>query len=400
VTVRALTVVAACAALIVAVSGCGSSHQAAVSTSPPSAPAAISPSATSTPSAPAGTPTVHPQPSGVPVPNGFKAASVTFVSANEAFVLGTAPSSSPALLRTLDHGLLWVRLPAPAVAVGSPAAGSASSVWGTRFASPSHGFVFGHGLWETTDGGGHWTLDSTPSGSILSLATIDGQVLALTAKGTSQGGLGPVRVLRRPLGGGSWSTVASLKAVDLTDPTDLVSTQAGSAAILDGTSILVTTDGGVTVTSRATPSLPQYFTPAAIAVTSGNGLALLCVGQGYAGHTQKLVYVSANGGLTWSKAGAPSPEGDGGTLAGSGATLVLATASAASWLDHSTNGGHAWATSLTYGDGGLGWADLGFTTPSNAVVIHGPARSPSGAGRPGRLLLSSDGGASWRAVTF
>ena len=61
----------------------------------------------------------------------------------------------------------WVRLPAPAVAVGSPAAGTASSVWGTRFASPSHGFVFGHGLWETTDGGGHWTLDSTPSGSIL-----------------------------------------------------------------------------------------------------------------------------------------------------------------------------------------------------------------------------------------
>ena len=399
-TVRALTVVAACAALIVAVSGCGSSHQAAVSTSPPSAPASISPSATSTPNAPAGTPTVHPQPSGVPVPHGFKAASVTFVSANEAFVLGTAPGPSAALLRTLDRGRLWVRLPAPAVALGSPAAGGASSVWGTRFASPSHGFVFGHGLWETTDGGGHWTFDSTPSGSILSLATIDGQVLALTAKGTSQGGLGPVRVLRRPLGGGSWSTVASLKAVDLTDPTDLVSTQAGSAAILDGTSILVTTDGGVTVTSRATPSLPQYFTPAAVAVTSGHGLALLCVGQGYTGHTQKLVYVSTNGGLTWSKAGAPSPEGDGGTLAGSGAPLSLATASAASWLDRSTNGGHVWATSLTYGDGGLGWADLGFTTPSNAVVIHGPARSPGGAGRPGRLLLSSDGGASWRAVTF
>ena len=55
---------------------------------------------------------------------------------------------------------------------------------------------------------------------------------------------------------------------------------------------------------------------------------------------------------------------------------------------------------LTYGDGGEGWADLGFTTPSNAVVIHGPAHSAGGDGRPGRLLLSSDGGASWRAVTF
>jgi len=386
--------------LVVVAAGCGSSHQAAASASPSSAPVSTGPSATNSPSAPAGTPTVHPQPSGVPVPNGFKAASVTFVSANEAFVLGTAPSSATSLLRTLDRGRLWVRLSAPAVALGSPAAGSASSVWGTRFASASHGFVFGHGLWETTDGGGHWTLDSAPSGSILSLATIDGQVLALTAKGTSQGGPGPARVLRRALGGGSWSTLASVKSVDLTDPTDLIATQAGTAAILGGTSILVTTNGGTTITSRATPSLPQYFTPAAIAVTSGNGLALLCVGQGYTGHTQKLVYLSANGGVTWSKASTPSPEGDGGTLAGSGTTLVLATASAASWLDRSTNGGHAWATSLTYGDGGLGWADLGFTTPSNAVVIHGPAHSAGGDGRPGRLLLSSDGGASWRAVTF
>jgi hypothetical protein len=246
----------------------------------------------------------------------------------------------------------------------------------------------------------HWIADSAPNRSILSLATIDGQVLALITPPMTLGPTQTDELIRRPLAGGSWSTVASVKSVDLTDPTDLIATQAGTAAILDGTSILVTTNGGTTIKSRATPSLPQYFTPAAIAVTSGNGLALLCVGQGYTGHTQKLIYLSANGGVTWSKAGTPSPEGDGGTLAGSGTTLVLATASAASWLDRSTNGGHDWATSLTYGDGGLGWADLGFTTPSNAVVIHGPAHSAGGDGHPGRLLLSSDGGATWRSVTF
>ncbi len=59
-----------------------------------------------------------------------------------------------------------------------------------------------------------------------------------------------------------------------------------------------------------------------------------CIGQGYTGHTQKLVYVSGDAGAHWSKAGTPSSEGDGGTLAGGVATnLVLVTASAASWIE-------------------------------------------------------------------
>jgi hypothetical protein len=37
--------------------------------------------------------------------------------------------------------------------------------------------VFGNGLWETTDGGEYWMRAAYDGGSILSLATIDGQVL-------------------------------------------------------------------------------------------------------------------------------------------------------------------------------------------------------------------------------
>jgi hypothetical protein len=56
---------------------------------------------------------------------------------------------------------------------------------------------------------------------------------------------------------------------------------------------------------------------------------------------------------------------------------------------------------VTYGDGGLGWADLGFTSPSDAVVVHGPADSSSASdGRIGKVVLSSDGGATWHSVTF
>jgi hypothetical protein len=378
------------------------SASALVSTSTTASPVSSSPtSATSVTTTAGSPPPTSSQLLGGPVPAGFTPASVTFVSAQEAFVLGTAPGSGTRLLHTLDRGHTWVALTAPTAPLGRPGAGGGNTVWGTRFASPSHGFVFGVGLWETIDGGKHWTSASAPSGSILSLATIDGQVLVLTAKASPGGGLGPATLLRRPLAGGSWSLVASVGQVDLLDPTDLIATQRKTAALLAGTSVLVTNDGGLTLTHHATPSTPPGFTPAAVTVNATGGLALLCVGQGYTGHTDKQIYTSVDGGAHWTTAGKPSSEGDGGTLASSASNVVLVTASAASWIDRSHDGGHTWATVKTYGDGGLGWADLGFTTALNAVVVHGPADTPGATdARPGELLLSADGGATWQSVIF
>jgi len=51
---------------------------------------------------------------------------------------------------------------------------------------------------------------------------------------------------------------------------------------------------------------------------------------------------------------------------------------------------------LTEPDGGQGWADLGFTTASDGVVIHGPASK----GFAGQLMLTQDGGLTWRQVSF
>src|SRR4029077_18419620 len=86
----------------------------------------------------------------------------------------------------------------------------AAAVWGIRFAGPSHGFVFGTGLWETTDGGEQWAKAASPAGSILSLEVIDGQVLALTAPCSSQSGCGTATLMRRPVGGGAWQSVTQL----------------------------------------------------------------------------------------------------------------------------------------------------------------------------------------------
>jgi photosystem II stability/assembly factor-like uncharacterized protein len=73
-------------------------------------------------------------------------------------------------------------------------------VWGIRFATPEHGFVFGDtGLWETADGGEQWSRAFVPAGSILSLAIMRQQVLAISALCTPEGGCKYGTLMRRPL---------------------------------------------------------------------------------------------------------------------------------------------------------------------------------------------------------
>jgi hypothetical protein len=340
-----------------------------------------------------------PAPPAGPVPSGFTATSVTFVSAQEAFVLGTAPCSTAvcmSIVRTFDRGASWGGLPAPVVPLSAP---GGTGVWGIRFATPEHGFVFGDGLWETTNGGQRWAGAAYPGGSILSLAAIDGQVLALTAACSVQAGCAqPGTLWRRPLAGGAWSQVTQVTASGASDPTDLIATQAGVAAVLDGADVVVTSDGGITITRHVTACATAAITrESSVAVIAPDGLALLCTGQGFTGHTVKTVYTSGDLGATWVKAGMPGTAGDGGAIAAaSPRQLVIATASAASWLYYSGDGAAQWQTVVTEPDGGQGWADLGFTTASDGVVIHGPAARRFA----GQLMLTGDGGLTWRQVSF
>jgi photosystem II stability/assembly factor-like uncharacterized protein len=340
-----------------------------------------------------------------PVPRGFAADSVTFVSPREAFVLGTAPCAvapCTSIVRTLDRGASWRGVPAPVVKLGRPAVAGAA-VWGIRFATPLHGFVFGTGLWVTTDGSGHWTQIPGPGGSILSLATIDGQVLALTARCTPATGCArPGTLMRRPLGGGRWSRVTSVSYGR--GLLDLIATQARVAAMLDGTHVLITKDGGLSIVRRATPCTRLGVDLAAsVAVTSANGLALLCAGQSFSGHEIKDVFVSGDDGLHWHKtAGRPSNNGILGTIgAATPAQLTVTADSFESWLYHSADGGRTWRTARAFADAGLGWADLGFSTTADGVVVHGAVdRDGNPDHRPGQLLLTGNAGASWVLVRF
>ena len=382
----------ACGGLLIVglTAGCG--------TAPPSA--ARPATASALQQAPRATVTAIPAgttlPSGGPVPAGFRGASVTSVSSLEAFVLGTAPckhAPCTSIVRTRDRGVSWRGLPAPVAPLGEPGISSGRAVWGIRFATPEYGFVFGNGLWVTTDGGKHWSAAAYPGGSIVSLEIIDRQVLAVTMRPGSAG-KASWALLRRPLAGGAWTRLATRASA-----IGNIATQARVAAIIDGTSVLVTGNGGVTITRHALPCTAGRFpAPTSVAVQAPRGLALLCTGQGYTSHTDKTVYVSGDLGATWKLAGHPSSVGDGGVIAASvPGHLTIATASAGSWLYYSADNGRTWRTVVNYPDGGQGWNDLGFTTTRDGLVIHG---HPYFGDMLGQLLLTGNGGKTWHAVRF
>jgi hypothetical protein len=203
---------------------------------------------------------------------------------------------------------------------------------------------------------------------------------------------------RRALGGGPWTRITARAS---NSGVGGIATQAGVAALVDGSSVLVTANGGLTVTKHPTPC-PAAGSPfpvvTSVAVQAPHGLALLCTGQGYTGHTDKTVYVSGDLGATWKLAGHPASAGDGGMIAASApGHLTIATTSAASWLYYSADNGRTWRTAVTYLDGGQGWNDLGFTTTRDGVVIHG---HPAYGDMLGQLLLTDNGGLTWHAVTF
>ena len=188
----------------------------------------------------------------------------------------------------------------------------------------------------------------------------------------------------------------------VSEPRD-IATQARVAVLLDGRSVVVTEDGGRTVARHATPCAGGSGSAGtAVAVTGTSSLALLCAGDAAMGSVRKTVYVSGDLGATWAKAGSPPFAGDPwGISAGTGTAQVVAAASGASWLYYSPDGGARWLTVFTAGDGGAGFNDLGFTTAANGVAVYGPVyQNGNSSGLPGKLLLTSDGGASWTAVKF
>lgn len=384
--------------LALLVSGCSSSHHhtASVATTTTS-------SAPTTTAAPSTTTTLAGPPGG-PVPSGFEPQSVTFVSGSLGWVLGAAPCSAglcTAVVRTEDGGQTWSSIPAPSAGVGT----GAGQIDEIRFADPLDGWAYGSGALEVThDGGARWSSVAVPGASASSLESLEaggGHVYALVLAGSGATPAG-ASVYESPVGADTWTLQPGSSVAQAVSGRLVV--EAGMAWMVvhpsDGSTVFRADVSGRWV-SRSLPC--QESGGEVLAAANASDLAVICAQGAAAGSQPKLPYLSTDAGVSWQPAANAPLGGDtiGAAMAGPG-TIVISAASGASWLYASFDGGQTWSTvEQDNTSGGEPWEDLGFTTPTQGVVVEGIVRS-SGSGVPPapKLFITRDGGHSWAAVSF
>jgi hypothetical protein len=387
--------VAICVAALAA--GCSA---AARSPRVPAAPQPRASAAARTPATAAPVATTSPAgaaaPAGGPVPPGFAPVSMTFVSASEGWVLGTAPCAvqpCTSIVRTTDGGASWTGIPAPPVPLASNGpAGSIPGLSYLRFANPLDGFAFGSQLWTTHDGGATWQRVPLP-GSIGDLETSAGVVYAAVP---SQDG---ITIYRGLATGGPWTPVPGLPA-NVSGPVQgpmalgMITLHGTAAWIILGGRLYGTQTGRSWV--REPVTCPPRYAMASAAAYSTQQVTLLCAGDPAAGSEGKAVYSSGDGGASFSLMTAFAGPGDHFDLLADPTAqhIFLATSSGATWLDVSGDGGRTWGTALTIDDGGAGWSDFGFTTPVQGVAIEGNLRFGS------HMYMTWDAGQTWHQITF
>ena len=284
---------------------------------------------------------------------------------------------------------------------GATAASGQPTVSEVRFADPLDGWAFGPELFATHDGARTWQPVDL-GGSITSLETSGGYVDAVVSSCTGATGCsGPQKVEQAPARGGGFVTMVTGPSATSsgTDELDLVLHAPAGFALLGSGSLYAT---GNLADPKAWNPLPDPCASAGLGLQSfaapdTTTLYGLCTGGAAAGSATKTVVVTRNG--KSAVAGSTPFGGDGDALAAtSSGTVVVSAVSGASWLYRSADGGHTWSTVQTFGDGGMGFTDLGFTTSTQGVVIHGILGPP--AGEVTQLLMTHDAGASWHVVTI
>ena len=357
---------------------------------------------------PSPSPTFAPSPSPTSTPSvpGFLAASVTFVSSQDGWVLGTTPcgaSSCLAIARTQDGGGTWTSLNPPPT---SFSAGTASTgVDGIRFANSLDGWAYGPDLWATQDGGNTWTRITLPGWSapmFEDLETAAGVVHAVFLDTQDVA----VRIATSPVASNSWQvspTGVTLGAGPIPVPQLVVQGSAGW--ILEDDRVVV---GGAHLVGSDweswQPPCTQVNGPAALAASSSQDLIAVC-DQGVWGPASPMgfrAWVSVNGGASFSLLPTAVPATIVSDIPGSLASpapSVVAVANASDILA-TFDGGSTWTT-VYMGPASQGIDYLGFTTTTQGVAIEleSPICSNSGCTSPaGSLLMTHDGGHEWAPV--
>jgi photosystem II stability/assembly factor-like uncharacterized protein len=328
------------------------------------------------------------------IPSGFQAASVTFVSAREGWVLGSTtcvgdPSCTPILLRTEDAARTWTRVPLP----------PDSTVAQVRFADASDGWVWDNQsvapdilhLWSTHDGGMKWQHPRLP--------------------GAEPGGASDVEAAAGLVSATVWSTTGSLVETssvhtDNWRPSSVMLPRgAGGAAsdkiVVAGTSgWLIDEDRGVLGGARLIDGAWAPWTPPCsqaggenilLAASDSTHLAAVCDEAVRTGSPPTVhLYFSSDGGVHFQPA-ASSPPSFSPDVSGiaSPAPGVVIMGGYGGDVVGTFDGGATWRVVNHQADSAV-WLQVGFTSPSQGVAID----------TSGTVATTFDGGRHWTPVAF
>src|SRR5579871_2265423 len=397
--VAAVAVAAAVIAVVVVNSGPSRGRKTEVATATTAASAVTSAGASSPTTAAASASATGPavtsagagRPAGGPVPAGFHPTSVTFVSANEGFVLGSAPCASApctSLLRTVDGGRTWVGVPAP----------RSANVSEVRFANGVDGWAWGPELWVTHDGALTWHQLTVPGadGRVYDLEAAAGTVHMAVFEGRSfEVATAAVR--------SDVFTLSSVAASVLVGGGPVPTVQ----LVLQGsTGWMIEVDRTVVGGLRLVNGVWQQWTPpcfdangtAVLAASSATELVAAC-DQGVWGPATPMgerLWVSHDGGSTWTDVGPVPVVPHAEVVASSGGAVAVAGAPEGAGGEQvmtTFDGGRSWTYAVRVNTV-MSARDLGFTTTSQGVVVL------TESGQPGQLWMTRDGGHTWAEVRF
>jgi photosystem II stability/assembly factor-like uncharacterized protein len=346
----------------------------------------------------AGTALAQPASGSPPPPAGFEADSASFVSAQNGFVLGSRDCGRLpcwAMIEGTTNGAkTWAKVHAPAIKLDAPGVGPspATSVSTIRFENSSDGWLFNPGLWQTTDGGAHWTRIKLP-GNVVDVAASDGTAFAIAVP--VDAGYYQAK-LYESTAGGAWTLVKGVwPALDLT-------VSGSSVWVGVAPDMSTSTNSGASWTKLSFRCPADYPAASAIAAASPADVAIACSNQGdpQPGFSYKEVFTSSNGGRSFHVEGNPPIQGQVIQLAmptGNPKIITMTAASGASYFFRSTNGGETWSKTV-YFDGGLYFRDLEYVSGTTGYVIHfsgGPVLAYSDG-----LMKTVNEGKNWTAVSI
>ncbi len=385
----AAIVVVAVAALIISRNGAN----VPVGGLPNGSPSVAAPSSTPVPAA-SPSPSPAAEPGAVPA-LGLSPASVTFVSADDGWVLGKATCASgkcAAIARTADGGRTWVAVHAPNSPIFPSPSDASPGISELRFADAQDGWAFGPDLWSTHDGGTTWVRQTIPgvaSGpNVAALETVGRTVYAVVFDGSAY------RVASSPVGSDAW-TLATIRVPVGAGPVPTI-----QLILQDGAGWLLENDRTVVAGARLVngawvtwqPPCATVVGPAFLAASGARDLAAACDVGLWSNPTGEHLFLSHDGGSTFTESVTAVPLTMGAMAAAASPSVIVVGGSdgTGAILVATFDAGKSWSVVARLGSVQI--ADLGFTTPTQGVVVAAAANGPA------TLLMTRDGGHTWSPV--